>query len=411
MVKARRGRRWVVTATACLATAGAAACAGILGIDPVRLESSEAGTQDGTADGPGGGDAGDPGDVGDARPLFDGALEASMFDAPLSDAACVPCRDAAVDPCGVVCDAPAATEFLEVGNGFVFFGSQTKLERVDLNGANRKTIASGGPIGGFAFHPSGWIAWSLPLTNEINIQDSNGAGAVKTFVVPANGQMHAKFVLLTDAYVVYFEGGDGLYGGGKGVGCLLTAFDCSAPITVFGGSASEEVVAVAQSRDSNGASSQIGWRTRGVTLDAGSVYSSASNNLFDFSKLNTNAVSTMPFMPFAVAGSGNGVFTRIGDGGFTDIFLGSVSNEAPVERGHLEVASIAIHGGGVMYVTEPGAKPEQYAGQILKLGLPDAHYENRPNPARIVQDPFAGLFWIDRGNPPQTPSLIMRGKL
>ncbi|MDB4994013.1 MAG: hypothetical protein JWM74_1445, partial [Myxococcaceae bacterium] len=207
-----RLHRTALTAVIAIALAGVAACAGILGIDPVALDSNvdEAGTSDALAD-TAGNEAGDP----DA-PGFDAGLEAALIDAPLPDAACLPCADAATNPCGIVCDAPTASEFLEVGNGFAFFGSRTRLERIAFDGSKRILIATG-EIGGIAFHaPTSTLAWTVPTANEIHLRFSNGGpGTDKVFQVPSNGQLHPTHVYLTATSVVYFESSDNpIFGGG-----------------------------------------------------------------------------------------------------------------------------------------------------------------------------------------------------
>jgi hypothetical protein len=83
-----------------------------------------------------------------------------------------------------------------------------------------------------------------------------------------------------------------------------------------------------------------------------------------------------------------------------------------VNAGVQPIASIAA-GGGSVYFTEPkppGFAFADYKGSIVRFTAGSSVlYTDRPNPGRIVQDP-TGIYWIDRGNPPQTPSLIMRGK-
>jgi hypothetical protein len=389
-------RRISVIAAGLLAAASAAACAGLLGIDPVTFDP-EGGIGDGST-----GDATDGGASGDATPL-DAALEASLVDAPLPDASCVPCSDAGADPCGIVCDAPTASQFLEVGNGFVFFGSRKKIERVGLDGLGRITIATDatGEIGGFAFHrATSTIAWTVPSADAIHLRAGNGTDADRPFSVPPHGLQHATHVVLTSTKLVYFEANDAVPGGGAGIACTIADANCIPATTVFSGNPAEEVVAVAQG------DTYLGWRTRGVGSDAGSAYIVTTASP-EASMRKLAGVSTMDFMPVTVDEAGFVYWTELG-GTSTNIFKGTVNKVFVLNTGSERVASLAVGGAGI-HLTEPGAQPTDYAGKILRVSGGSALYSQRPNPGRIVQD-VNGIYWIDRGNPPQTLSLVMRGK-
>jgi hypothetical protein len=408
-----RVRRVVTAASATLGLASVAACASILGIDPVNFEPGaidEAGAD--TLDDSPGNEAGEP----DA-PGIDGGLEASLFDAPIPDAACLPCGDGSTNPCGVVCDAPTASEFLEVGNGFVFFGSRTKLERTTLDGGGRMLLASG-EIGGLAFHgPTKTVAWTVPSANGIHIKSNNGDGPEKLFVVASNGDLHATQLYLTASSVIYFESSDDpLKGGGQGYACDLAAGDCvpSARVLVFLGSAAEQPIATSVARQVGGATPFAAWRTRSVSLDAGSVYAAREGAPDANVKVKAGGLNTMDFMPVAVGENGNAYWTeRSADGGTLVVRAHIDTPGVPLtmaDTGSARVASIAVLTSGV-YLTEPGANPTStYDGKIVKIGIASPRYDNRPNPGRIVYDPGSdALYWLDRGNPPQTPTLVMRG--
>jgi hypothetical protein len=402
-----RFRRFALPASAFLALAGAAACAGILGIDPVSFDPvGEAGATDAPDDTPGN-------EAGADAPLVDGGgLEASPFDAPLPDAACVPCgtSSAPPDPCGIVCDAPTNSEFLEVGNGFAFFGSRTKLERVGLDGSGRTTIAIAAPgeIGGFAFYPStNTIAWTVPSANEIHIRSGNGAPAGELkFVTQQNGSLRAKHLVLTASDVVYFEGSDppGV-GGGQGWACSISMGNCNARVNVFPGDAPEEIVAAA------GGATYLGWRTRRLVTasDAGSVFVATAANPSAAFPVKSGGLTTMDFMPVAVDETGHAYWTEL-NGATTSVYMRDNGPAAAIAVGGPgpPVASIAVSGGFV-YLTKPGAQPADYAGEIIRANAAIPLYKGRPNPGRIVQN-VGGIYWIDRGNPPQTPSLVMRGE-